>query len=246
MCRCESNSALSNKKVKLKFLFLLLTACIFQACNPTKVEHQLILIQALNLSVSKHEVDVASFQNFITSTSYITTADSLGWSGVYSEKEKTWIPQDQANWLKQDGKNSFEENYPVTQVSYYDACAYCAWKNGRLPTEAEWDQLAGPDLPKGNYWEGYFPIVDKGTDGYKIKSAPVGQFQSNLYGLKDIYGNVWEWTSTKKNGQRVIKGGSFLCDINVCAGFTPGNHQLTDDNSGLNHLGFRCVFEIIH
>ena len=112
-----------------------------------------------------------------------------------------------------------------------------------MPTEREWDIMAGPILTKGNYWEGFFPVIDKGKDGYQNQSAPVGSFEENEYGLKDIYGNVWEWTSTSKNGQRIIKGGSFLCDINVCAGFTPGNHQLTDDDSGLNHLGFRCVFE---
>lgn len=229
--------------MKLNSILLLITVCLLLTCSPSKIDNQLLFIDSLNLHVNKYEVDIASFSAFIDSTNYISTADSLGWSGVYSDETKTWIPQKQANWLKQDGVNTFKPNYPVTQVSYYDACAFCKWKNGRLPTEDEWDRIAGDEMPAGNYWEGYFPIVDKGTDGYKIQAAPVGQFESNLHGLKDIYGNVWEWTSTEKNGQRVIKGGSFLCDINVCAGFTPGNHQLTDDDSGLNHLGFRCVFD---
>lgn len=208
-------------------------------------QNELIKISQSNLYTNEYEISVGDFEKFIEATSYTTTADSLGWSGVYSKEQNKWVPQTEANWKKQDGKKTFAKNRPVTQVSYYDACAYCKWKNGRLPSEEEWDLLAGDHLPKGNYWEGFFPIIDKGYDGYKIKSAPVGSFEENKNGLHDVYGNVWEWTSTPLNGQRVIKGGSFLCDINVCAGFTPGNHELTPDDSGLNHLGFRCVFDNI-
>ena len=230
--------------IRVLNLFLFLFVWTF-SCNKNvvKVDNSLIYIQESEIATSKHEVTVGEFEAFVDATSYTSTADSLGWSGVYDEKARKWIPVPDANWSKQKGKDAFEKFLPVTQVSYFDACAYCAWKGGRLPSALEWDKLAGEKLTKGNYWEGFFPIIDNGTDGYHIRSAPVGLFEENKYGLKDVYGNVWEWTSTAKKGQRIIKGGSFLCDINVCAGFTPGNHQLTPDDSGLNHLGFRCVYD---
>ncbi len=228
----------------LECTFLSLTYLgLILSCSNVNQPNDLIFIEDAAFSTNKFEVTVGEFKTFVETKNYISTADSLKWSGVFSAKDQNWISTPNANWLRQDGKDDFPLNYPVTQVSYYDACAYCKWKNGRLPSEQEWNLMAGDRLTEGNYWEGYFPVIDKGDDGYKIQSSPVGKFEANKNGLKDIYGNVWEWTSSSKYGQRIIKGGSFLCDINVCAGFTPGNHQLTPDDSGLNHLGFRCVFD---
>ncbi|NNE37349.1 MAG: SUMF1/EgtB/PvdO family nonheme iron enzyme, partial [Gammaproteobacteria bacterium] len=97
----------------------------------------------------------------------------------------------------------------------------------------------------GNIWEGLFPHVDQGIDGYTIQLAPRGQFQPNKDGYYDIFGNAWEWTTSidPMKGERIIKGGSFLCDFNVCQGYIPSRYQTTADDSGLNHLGFRCVYQ---
>jgi formylglycine-generating enzyme required for sulfatase activity len=121
----------------------------------------------------------------------------------------TWTPG--ACWRHPEGPGSTltgRAEHPVVHVAYEDAAAYAAWAGMGLPTEAEWERAARGDLdratfvwgndpePAGtqlaNYWHGAFPW--RPDPGYG-STSPVGSYPPNGYGLFDMAGNVWEWTS---------------------------------------------------
>lgn len=196
-----------------------------------------------------------------------------------------------ADWKHPQGSGSNiigKDNYPVVQISWDDACAYCKWAGYRLPTEAEWEFAARGGLvnkiytwgdepvdsgnPKCNYWQGKFPYQNDLKDSF-YRLAPVKSFPPNGYGLFDMSGNVWEWCADLYNNnyyaqfengkatvnplgpetsydpdeplilKRVIRGGSFLCSESYCSGYRCSSRMKTSPDSGMEHLGFRCVVD---
>jgi len=118
-----------------------------------------------------------------------------------------------ANWRRPYGPKSninVLDNHPVVHVAYSDALAYARWAGKDLPTEAEWEFAARGGLeqaefawgdefiPGGNHlantWQGEFPYQNLCNDGF-ARTSPVDAFPPNVYGVSDMIGNVWEWTS---------------------------------------------------
>ncbi len=194
-----------------------------------------------------------------------------------------WSWKTGANWKQPQGEGSTivgKENHPVVHIAYQDALAYCKWAGRELPTEAQWEYAASGGLknamfPWGNDAEilkksantytGIFPIKNDNQDGF-TKTAPVRSFPGNGYGLYDMGGNVWEWTSDWYNAQyytnlndniknprgpslpidqkapeKVIKGGSFLCNATYCASYRISSRMGNSLDSSSEHKGFRTV-----
>ncbi|MFV0623492.1 formylglycine-generating enzyme family protein [Sphingomonas sp. ac-8] len=118
-----------------------------------------------------------------------------------------------ADWRHPLGPDSSIEgldDHPVVHVAYADAEAFARWAGKSLPTEAEWEYAArgglsgaefawGDELAPGgamlaNYWQGLFPFANQMLDGWE-RTSPVQTYPANGFGLYDMIGNVWEWTS---------------------------------------------------
>jgi sulfatase modifying factor 1 len=124
-----------------------------------------------------------------------------------------WEYMPRADWRHPQGPQSSLEGrgrHPAVHVTYEDAQAYARWAGKELPTEAEWEFAARGGLEGASYawgeefmpggrfmantWQGEFPWQNRVEDGYR-GTSPVGAFPENGYGLYDMIGNVWEWTT---------------------------------------------------
>jgi sulfatase modifying factor 1 len=218
-------------------------------------------------------VTVTQFAAFVKDTGYETDAERYSYSGVLDERHGAWTAIRGATWRHPTSPKepAAQGNHPVTQVSWFDANAFCSAYGLRLPTEFEWERAARmgqtPDghvfrtddpIERGgryqiNAWEGIFPLLDTGADGYRTTS-PVGAFGTAPSGLTDMAGNVWEWTSSwyvpygaperaSADGQseRVSRGGSFLCSPQFCQGYRASARNHATPDTSLENIGFRCA-----
>lgn len=241
--------------------------------------------------IDRSEVTRAQFGAFVAATGYVTEAERAGVAAVfqspregaqYAAPMNWWKLLKGADWRHPDGPDAPPaalDGRPVTLVTLADAQAYASWRGNQLPSEAEWEYAARAGAasrqlgelpldaqgnPAANYWQGVFPLLDTGEDGY-AGLAPVGCFAANAFGLFDMIGNVWEWTTDTQWGplmshangdpgqlrailgaprRSVIKGGSYLCADNYCARYRAAARERQEADLATSHVGFRTIRRI--
>ena len=242
--------------------------------------HQ-VQVQAFYLD--PYEVTVEQFGKFVKETGYQSTAEQQGTQKAVIEKSglfygSSWQLQEirKANWRHPMGEGSGTENtsekFPVVQISWFDAQSYCQWAGKRLPTEAEWEYAARAGTSTKHWWGDVAPTEQVGNipdiqfrsifsksvefdnldDGF-ARAAPVGSFAPNPWGLFDMAGNVWEWTSDwydleyyggspekdpsgpPQGKEKVRRGGSWFSYVELKV----REKQRPEDSD--DQTGFRCA-----
>lgn len=244
-------------------LSLLLTAC---QSRPSTVMPAMVRVPAgsgvIAFLMDETPVTVEEFGRFVAATGYQTEAERFGEGGVFDPKTGSWGLVTGATFRQPLGPDApaAPQDVPATQVSWADAEAYCRWAGKRLPSRAEWEWAARNAQPNftaqypwgnqltnsngdyyANVWQGSFPQLDTGADGYSSLS-PVRAFPPTTLGLYDMGGNVWQWcTDWKRPDERLQMGGSYLCDPAICHGYRRDRSSSSTPETSLCNLGFRCV-----
>jgi formylglycine-generating enzyme required for sulfatase activity len=204
--------------------------------------------------LDKYEVTNRLFHQFVQQTGYRTTAEREGSASVFVEgkwfQPARWQDVKGASWQKPEaGVTVFDSgrvDHPVVYVSWDDAQAYCRWAGKRLPTEAEFEYAMRAGTTTRYWWgEGnpgtrrvenvadesakhLLKVIMSGYNDGAIRTAPVGSYEANPWGLHDMSGNVSEWTADWYDGDyysksqernptgpsggeyRVLRGGSWV------------------------------------
>ncbi len=224
------------------------------------------ITQVSAFKLDRSPVTVAQFGKFVAEGPYQTSADQFGNSAVFDMTRGRWHLVQGANWEYPLGPDaaSATSDHPVTQVSWYDADKYCRAKNGRLPSEAEFEyaakgagRMGNPTYAFGdkvvedgaylvNIYNGQFPYRNTGEDGF-LYTAPVGKTGITPLGFTDMAGNVWEWSAdwySSQQQEKTLRGGSFLCDEDVCHGYRTSARSHSSPETSLAHVGFRCAYDL--
>ncbi|HFC04884.1 MAG TPA: formylglycine-generating enzyme family protein [Rhizobiales bacterium] len=205
----------------------------------------------------RNEVTNQQFARFVAATKYQTTVEKTRQGYVWSRK---WQHIKGADWRHPQGPQSNIaglENHPVVQVSGIDALAFCRFYGMRLPSQDEWEYAARGSTSRRFPWgNNYTPAsltrrANAGTiaccaasdrDGF-LRTAPVGSYPlgRSPFGLDDMAGNVWEWTSSRfpgAPGKQIIRGGGW--GNNPYCLRTAYRHGNPPD-IGLDMVGIRCA-----
>jgi len=205
----------------------------------------------------RHEVTNAQFAAFVAASGHVTDPEAKGSGWVWRDR---WRSVAGADWRHPAGPGSVIEglaNHPVVQVSQRDAAAFCGFYGLRLPGDREWEYAARGSDRRRYPWGDEPPEADgqrranfgtlpccapDGSDGHP-RSAPVGSYPSGAspFGLLDLAGNVWEWTSSPyppRPEQVALRGGGWgnnpYC---LRVSYRHGNPP----DIGLDMVGFRCA-----
>jgi formylglycine-generating enzyme required for sulfatase activity len=205
----------------------------------------------------RHEITNQQFAAFVETTGHRTDAERSGFGHVWTDR---WRRMRGASWRHPHGRGSSIArlgDHPVVQVSARDAAAYCAWRGLRLPTEPEWEFAARgsdgrrypwgnePPAQQGERYANFGTVAccaPDASDGF-LRTAPVGRYPKGAspFGLLDMAGNVWEWTSSPhsaRNGDVALRGGGWGNNpYGLRASYRHGNPP----DIGLDMVGFRCA-----
>jgi iron(II)-dependent oxidoreductase len=212
--------------------------------------HQIFLP---SFSIDRHLVTVAAFAQFVQ---LYGTKGPRGELYLDVSDPDNRIHQRDGAWLADTGY----EVYPVGEVSWDGAMAYCQWRKKRLPSEAEWEKAARGTDGRLYPWGNDAPRPDLAFfGGFRGETRPVGQYPKGAspYGVLDMAGQVWEWTTSSyqpypyqpEDGRenlsgsapRVARGGSSSSSAQGLTSTSREVVSLARMATGHAYIGFRCA-----
>jgi sulfatase modifying factor 1 len=209
------------------------------ACPVTNREFGTFVRKTGYVTVAERASDPADYPDLLAPFSSVFVAPDYHLVSL-ADPYTCWRLVRGADWRHPLGPGSsirHMPDHPVVHVAWDDALAYAFWAGKQIPAEAEWELAArggldgaefawGDELSPGgrlmaNTWHGEFPWLNTRDDGFE-RTSPVGAFPANGYGLYDMIGNVWEWTSDWYAGHAVGTRG-------CCDGADRGTRHHVDD-----------------
>jgi len=212
-----------------------------------------------------HQVQVAAFEIDRLPVTNARFAEFLNAVGTHNNNGERLFDDDDPDarihrqgtrWIADKGF----ENHPVIEVSWPGARDYCAWRNKRLPTEAEWEKTARGTDGRKYPWGNAPPDHTRGQFAARFNdTAPVDAFPAGAspYGVLDMAGNAWEWVSSayrpypynahdgredqKAGPVRATRGGGHDSPAEEITTTQRGRYLSRNPRSGHHNIGFRCA-----